>query len=80
MIGVLEVGFRKYRETWGGMSMNAFNKLRFVIQSALLLGILRLTLKVLPGLKVYLKSTVPPLALAGITVNAKAFLQRLGTF
>lgn len=48
------------------MSMNAFNKLRFVIQSALLLGILRLTLKVLPGLKVYLKSTVP-LALAGIT-------------
>ncbi|ASI98451.1 hypothetical protein A3L02_02150 [Thermococcus celer Vu 13 = JCM 8558] len=46
--------------------MNAFNKLRFVIQSALLLGILRLTLKVLPGLKVYLKSTVP-LALAGIT-------------
>ncbi|ASJ12658.1 hypothetical protein [Thermococcus thioreducens] len=39
--------------------------LRFVIQSALLLGILRLILKILPSLEIYLKSTMP-LALAGI--------------
>ncbi|WP_232054751.1 hypothetical protein [Thermococcus sp. 2319x1] len=40
--------------------------LRFVIQSALLLGILRLILKALPSLETYLKSTMP-LALAGMT-------------
>ncbi|NJE02015.1 hypothetical protein [Thermococcus sp. JdF3] len=40
--------------------------LRFVIQSALLLGILRLILKALPSLEVYLKSTTP-LVVAGMT-------------
>ncbi|WP_167912777.1 hypothetical protein [Thermococcus sp. 21S7] len=46
--------------------------LRFVIQSALLLGILRLILKALPGLETYLKSTVP-LALAGMTGSILRF-------
>lgn len=40
--------------------------LRFVLQSALLLGTLRVGLKTLPNLDAYLKSTIP-LALAGIT-------------
>ncbi|QDA31384.1 hypothetical protein FH039_06900 [Thermococcus indicus] len=46
--------------------------LRFVIQSALLLGILKLVLKILPSLETYLKSTMP-LALAGITGSILRF-------
>ncbi|WP_297463971.1 hypothetical protein [Thermococcus sp.] len=40
--------------------------LRFVIQSALFLGMLRVILRTLPSLNAYLRSTVP-LALAGVT-------------
>ncbi len=39
--------------------------LRFALQSAFFLGILRLILKTLPSLEIYLKSTIP-LALAGL--------------